>query len=499
MFTLLDRLTVRLRVLAIAGSILAVMAVVVTVGTLGMARIEDRAAHLEEDVVPGFTLLLNVDRDAFQAQLAFERSISAPTLDLRREAMEEYRTKSVAVGEQWAAFTSLPTQPGESELRQGFEPARAAWSETVESVLERTGMPMNMLSADIRLAGEQFSEMRSVVETLTSDVYEPLSVSATSTIVDEATSAVRLNVVLMVIGLALGSGAAWVVSQSVSRSIRRGTVELSRSSAGLASVSAQLGSGADETAAQAAVVSTAAEEVSANVSTVATAVEELGASIREIASNAAEATEVSTRAVDAAATTNATVAKLGVSSAEIGEVIEVITSIAEQTNLLALNATIEAARAGEAGKGFAVVANEVKELATQTAAATEQIAVRIAAIQADSDGAVGAIGEISEIIARVAELQTTIAGSVEEQTATTNEISRSVTDAARNSSEIAENITAVAGGARHTTEGALATQRAAADLARVAAELQALVERPASPDRARPRRLRRAASTPVPA
>ena len=237
----------------------------------------------------------------------------------------------------------------------------------------------------------------------------------------------------------------------------------------------QISTTAQDTAAQATALSHSAEQVSNNVQTVAAGAEQMGASIREIATNASEASRVAAGAVEVAASTTSTVGELGESSNLISQVVKTITSIAEQTNLLALNATIEAARAGEAGKGFAVVANEVKELAQETAKATEDIGRRIAAIQAGTTKAVSAIEDISEVIGQINGYQSTIAVAVEEQTATTNEMSRSITEAATGSSAIAENITGLADAAATTTSGVDQAQQATAELARMSSELQLVV------------------------
>jgi methyl-accepting chemotaxis protein len=251
---------------------------------------------------------------------------------------------------------------------------------------------------------------------------------------------------------------------------------LSAASEELGIVAQHMSKNSEETAAQASVVSNSSEQVSKNVATVAASAEEMNISVKEIAKNASDAARVATTAVRVADDTNKTVAKLGESSVEIGKVIKVITSIAQQTNLLALNATIEAARAGEAGKGFAVVANEVKELAKQTAVATEDISQKIEAIQNDTKAAVAAISQIGQIIGQINDFQNTIASAVEEQAATTNEIARSAGAASKNSSEISGNITKVSVAAKETTDGANNTWSAAQDLSRLAAELIAVVE-----------------------
>ncbi|WP_430640988.1 methyl-accepting chemotaxis protein [Couchioplanes caeruleus] len=258
-------------------------------------------------------------------------------------------------------------------------------------------------------------------------------------------------------------------------SVGENAVALAASSEELSTTSTQIAAAAEETSAQAGTVSQAAGQVDAGIATVAASSEEMGASIREISANSSEAARVAAEAVEVAAATTGTIGKLGESSTEISNVVKTITAIAEQTNLLALNATIEAARAGEAGKGFAVVASEVKDLAQETARATGDISERVQTIQANTSGAVTAIEQITAVIHRISEFQTTIASAVEEQTATTAEVARSISDAAGGARDISANVDGVAQAAQTTAAAVTQAQAATEELARMSTTLQRVV------------------------
>jgi methyl-accepting chemotaxis protein len=283
------------------------------------------------------------------------------------------------------------------------------------------------------------------------------------------------------------------------------TVSMSSASQDLAGTATQLAGGAEETTSQSATVSAAAEEMAANMSSMASAteqvsvkmkvmasaVDQLTSSISEVAQSAEQAAQVAGNAAQLAGASNTAISQLGAAAHEIGKVIEVIQDIAEQTNLLALNATIEAARAGEAGKGFAVVATEVKELAKQTASATEDIRDRIERIQGSTEKAVSSIGSIAEVIEQVNGLSRTIAAAVEEQSVTTRGIASNVAESATSvqtvanslaesavaSREITRSIVGVDQAAKQTAEGAAKTQASGQDLSQLADQLQTLVGR----------------------
>jgi methyl-accepting chemotaxis protein len=503
------------------------------IGLVGLGQVRDANTELhDEGLVP--LQLLGQAATGLQASrtdvLMFVLSVGHP------EAQERPKADLAGHAAQVEGALAELEQDGNVDAERLAE-ARTAW-DTYLSYVDDTIIPAisGMQVADLLSIGESMSDPSEEGDRMTADfdavnaafgglaqAQLEASDKAEQSADDAYSSARTLLVAVIVLAIAAGVGLAVLISRAISRPIQRmvtvlegvaakdfsqevdvdrtdeigematalsaslggvrsalqaideSSMTLAASSEELTALSARMGATAEDTTVQATGVSAASEQVSANVQAVAAGAEEMGLSIKEIASNASEAARVASSAVDVADRMNSTVGKLDVSSAEIGEVINVITSIAEQTNLLALNATIEAARAGEAGKGFAVVATEVKELAKETAKATEEIGRKIDVIQSDTTGAIGAINEISAVITQINEIQTTIAGAVEEQAVTTNEISRSVAEAANGSSDISRTITGVAEAARSTSDAVASTQDAATELARMAADLKQLV------------------------
>ncbi|MBU4216195.1 MAG: methyl-accepting chemotaxis protein [Actinobacteria bacterium] len=522
-----SRLSIRAKVLApaVVGALVALI-----IGTVGLVNLSASAQHsrdIYEQNLQGVRALTDVLVTRKSVSLSIRDTFLAGDGPDAASTAQEYADLQAKFVTQLDAYlsTGVTAQDGQrvADLKTAFQKYIAA----VPTVLDpyvRAGDGQGWLAAN----NEQLAPLAEDISSGLGDLIASEDTQAARSAADAA-SAYRqariVSIILLVLGIGAGLGIALVVASSVTRSVRPlqeglarladgdlatetvvtsgdevgrmaeslerarvalresisaiggNVVRLAGAAVDLRGTSSGLATAAHESSALAQSVSVAAERVSGNVQTVAAGAEEMGVSIREIATNASEAARVAGQAVNEAASTTQTVSRLGESSAQIGTVVGLITSIAEQTNLLALNATIEAARAGEAGKGFAVVASEVKELAQETARATEEVAQKITTIQGDTDEAVAAMGRISQIVARIDDYQSTIAAAVEEQTATTNEITRNVTEAATGTQGIAGNVTAVAAAAAGATDGAHAADQAAAELSGMAADMESLVAR----------------------
>jgi methyl-accepting chemotaxis protein len=261
----------------------------------------------------------------------------------------------------------------------------------------------------------------------------------------------------------IGSSSATLASSS--EELAAVAVQMAANSEHMTSQSGTVASATEQATSNINNISASAEEMSTGVKTVATAIEEMSSSLNEVAKNCQKESQIAAAANNQTKSTRDLMERLGVSSREIGKVIEVINDIADQTNLLALNATIEAASAGEAGKGFAVVANEVKELAKQTAQATEQISSQIEEMQTSTGSAVTAIEEVTKIIEEINAISHTIVSAVEEQSATVNEIARSVGGASQAAGDIAKNVGESAKGLMEVSSTIQDVNKAAAETA----------------------------------
>lgn len=469
----LNRLSLPVLVRALAATLLAVSA---SLGAMAFRAIQASTAQNDslEYVVETRLALAEVEnRTQDGQQLVVEEALNILTYD--DDAVTAYEDAAElldAVSKRLAPESEEhPDLFAKNNASDAMSKAQDALAQLVANAKTFKADATKDLAASLKLQDATFKGLHTHLHSLDL-VVDEIKAHDIEQAHTQASNAERDIIIALIIALIAGLLLAWMFEKAIKRALSRQITRASSSADHLSAASTQLSHAASDTSAQVQAVSSASEEVTASMSSVAAAIEEVTASIREISASASEASSTAAQAVAGAVETNAAVSTLNASSAEIGEVIEVITTIAEQTNLLALNATIEAARAGEAGKGFAVVAGEVKELARQTAEATESIRDRIGAIQQDTGRAMNAIERDRSLVERIAEIQQHIATAVEEQALAANEIARTVHEANRGVSEISENMFGVAAVAEQTSQAAVGLSATAAEITEMVSDLE---------------------------
>jgi methyl-accepting chemotaxis protein len=399
--------------------------------------------------------------NTYNAFRAADAAFKAGALGKNAKALEENASNLyVSVDSKFEALATAFIKDAESQRAAVTSEYNRAL--LITSLLIALGLGLG-LALGFGIRGSVRKRTTAVLDTLDAMAKGDLTRTAPVSGHDEiATMATALNT-----GLACFRTTLHEVGDSANR--------LVESASGLTRSADETGASVASATSAAGEMSTSAEMVTATVGSVASSTGELASSIREISSSAQEAARVAGQAVEKVDSTNATIAQLGNSSEEIGNVIQVIQSIAAQTSLLALNATIEAARAGEAGRGFAVVAGEVKDLARETAEATDSVISRVQAIQQDTEGAVRAIAEIGEIIQQINQFQSSIAAAVEEQSVTTDSMGDSIRDALHITQQITAAIEGVTGTSQASVQAVASTRNLAEDVAGMGEQLRRAV------------------------
>lgn len=505
-----------------AGVSLGIMAL----GQYGLSRISEQTQVLYEDCLIPVKELVGLKTDLMESRALLVAMINEPVLEKQKKMQEQIqetgsrvdevlsrylvsskldaaqREKLTAIQKVWIEFRdtrdqklipmvfqgdidaalNLATGVQAKRFKQLTEDSNALIQILQEHAIaikkeaENTASSMKLMAIWISLAGIFLATILNIA--ITRGITTPLrKVAALADDLAKGELGGRLKILsqdeLGKMSLALNH--AFEKIGNTVKAIGENAQTLSASSEELTAISKEMNGTAEQNLSRASSVAVGAEQVSKNVQTVASSTEEMSASVKEISKNVTEAARVANEAVRMAESANATITALGEHSIQINDIIKVINSIAEQTNLLALNATIEAARAGEAGKGFAVVAGEVKDLAKESARATEDISQKIKTVQEGTHNAMEEISRICQIINTISEIANAIASAVEEQTATTNEITRNVTEAAKATANISESISGVALTAKNAGQEASSMQVASQDLSKMAAQLKKLV------------------------